>query len=61
MVEWVYLIAVSGNVAEPCLYYGYAVRPILVFAQFAGDTSEMVVVTSGQSTQLLLRLVEFPD
>ena len=35
--------------------------PILVFAQFAGDTSEMVVVTSGQSTQLLLRLVEFPD
>ena len=60
MVEWVYLIAVSGNVAEPCLFR-CPVFPILVFAQFAGDTSEMVVVTSGQSTQLLLRLVEFPD
>ena len=42
LLNW-YPITVSGNVAEPCLYYGYAVRPILVFAQFAGDTSEMLV------------------
>ena len=42
-LNW-YLIAVSSNVAEPCLYYRYAVRPILVFAHFAVHTSEMVVV-----------------